>query len=321
MFSGLNVALVDNNKNIRAAAEVIAANIREGDMQIRQVAMAISAVGNTALQGVADTVGTGGKALQDTAVSIASTLRTSTQFVAGSLNAAADTIAMTVGTSVDRMGMSLDTAVTSTNRVVAVAYVSTSRFALETVSGIGSLSDQAKTLLIKKDLATEALDRPLPPKKYQTTIAMKNDKVVIGELSFNILKSFGVPYRQTPVILFSTPKIAITDDAGDVTFHDVEVGTHHIEIHIDDKTVETREVVVEPPAKINLTEDSAVHVKLPLIEIQVETPAQTAMHSAAPAGMPWYWLVVIPLLMINAVMGFLLIVHRQRRKEEVAAKI
>ena len=63
-----------------------------------------------------------------------------------------------------------------------------------------------------------------PEQEYRTTLTKKKDVAVIASLHVSVLNSLGVPYAKTPVVLFSTPKIAMTDEEGIATFHDVEVG-------------------------------------------------------------------------------------------------
>ncbi len=292
-------------QSVQDAASGFGDTIADAASQTAQVMTTVSAnARNTGFRAFTSIV--------DSIASVARGLDASATTVVAGVTHAADSV-RAAGRSIASV---FDSAKNTAAHGVAFAYVSAGRFTSEVLAGIQAIPGGANRLLSKETFATPVLDRPLPPKKYQTEIARKNDTTVIRELSFNIIKSFGEPYRQTPVILFSTPKIAVTDNAGNVTFHDVEVGTHHIEVHIDDKTVETREVVVEPPASLHMDDNASVSVKLPLIEIKVESAQQAVMHGSAPANMPWYWIVVIPLLVSNGVMGFLLIVHRQRRVQE-----
>ncbi|MEK7217862.1 MAG: SdrD B-like domain-containing protein, partial [Patescibacteria group bacterium] len=147
--------------------------------------------------------------------------------------------------------------------------------------------------------------KPLPePQQYRTAMFRKEGKTVIASLNLSVFDSLGNPYSQTPVVLFSTPKIAVTNESGIATFHEVETGTHQLEVHTKDGPVEKKDIIIEPPSDFTVGEKQRAEVVLPMIQVMVSDAA----HAAAGAGgIPFYsWLIIVILIASNATLGLLL---------------
>ncbi|MDD5055254.1 MAG: SdrD B-like domain-containing protein [Candidatus Peribacteraceae bacterium] len=148
-----------------------------------------------------------------------------------------------------------------------------------------------------------------PEQEYRTTLTKKDDVAVIASLHVSVLNSLGVPYATTPVVLFSTPKIAMTDEEGIATFHDVEVGKHRLEIHVEGAQVESTDIIIEPPSGLSIEEKQSVDVLLPVIRVTVE---KQQLHGSAPTTIGLMGLGLI--LSLSAGIGIGVYVGVRRRK-------
>jgi hypothetical protein len=149
-----------------------------------------------------------------------------------------------------------------------------------------------------------------PEQEYRTTLTKKNDVAVIASLHVSVLNSLGVPYAKTPVVLFSTPKIAMTDEEGIATFHDVEVGKHRLEIHVTGDQIETTDIIIEPPSGLSIEEKQSVDVLLPVIRVTVE---KQQLHGSAPSTIGFMALALV--LSLSAGIGIGVYVGTRRRKK------
>lgn len=121
-----------------------------------------------------------------------------------------------------------------------------------------------------------------PPVRYRTSLRKAQDgRILISALSVSVLNSLGVPYANTPVVLFSEPKVATTNEGGIATFHDVEIGEHTLEVHVAEGKVERRSLTIEPPAAALVPLES-MDVVLPVAQVLV---ASTREDSSAL--LPW----------------------------------
>jgi len=148
--------------------------------------------------------------------------------------------------------------------------------------------------------------------RYQTALYARNDTVRISALTLALHDRYGSPLRHTEVVLFSEPKIAMTDGEGFATFQDVPLGNHTLEIHVPEQGVETRQINLEPQ-NLPKVEKKAVAVSLPVIEISVTG----VLHGSAPAmwGIPWYgWLVIGGLCGICFSLGGYIIFSKTQRR-------
>ena len=133
---------------------------------------------------------------------------------------------------------------------------------------------------------------------------------LLAALSVNVVDPSGRPYANTPVVLFSTPKIAMTNTGGIATFHDVETGQHHLEIHPQGGAVETQSIIVEPPSKVP-TATTPVEVQVPIVQVIV---ANGLNGAAVSIGIPWpVWLMIVVLFGGNGILGVVLAIRTFRR--------
>ena len=137
------------------------------------------------------------------------------------------------------------------------------------------------------------------PGEYRTQIVRKNDRMVLAALNIDVYTDMGYPYRRTPVVLFSSPKIAVTNDNGSAVFHDVHVGAHTLEIHKKDGDVDVRKFIVEPIAQMHSAAETEIDVMLPVVQVVVRDPLFD--ESTGGRGIPIYvWVIIILLGAINA---------------------
>ena len=86
-------------------------------------------------------------------------------------------------------------------------------------------------------------------------------------------------------VLFSVPKLAVTNENGVATFKDVEAKEHSLEIHRSDGVVERRQIALQAPSAIDpATLSRPIPVKLPLVQVHVEGET---MHGAAMSSPSW----------------------------------
>jgi hypothetical protein len=155
----------------------------------------------------------------------------------------------------------------------------------------------------------------LPPKQqYRTHITAEDDHLIIATLHMSIFDSLGLPLSKTPVVLFSDPKIAVTDEEGTATFHDVPVGKHTLEVHVTGKEVESRSIVIEPPSGITAEEQKQIDVVLPVIQVMVSS----STHGAAPATTNAMYLWSIIGLLTASNVGWMTTLWYRRRRKLVA---
>jgi hypothetical protein len=108
------------------------------------------------------------------------------------------------------------------------------------------------------------------------------------------------------VVLFSTPKIAMTNDEGIATFHDVETGRHQIEIHVKEGQIEKKEIILEPPSGLTVEEQQRLDVMLPVVNVVVNEPLHGGTLNVA--GLPVLaWVIGLLVVLGNAILGFLLL--------------
>jgi hypothetical protein len=142
--------------------------------------------------------------------------------------------------------------------------------------------------------------------KYRTALTRRNGTLLIASLNLSIMDTLGNPYRQTPVVLFSTPKIAMTNDEGIATFHDVETGRHQIEIHVKEGQIEKKEIILEPPSGLTVEEQQRLDVMLPVVNVVVNEPLHGGTLNVA--GLPVLaWVIGLLVVLGNAILGFLLL--------------
>ncbi len=154
------------------------------------------------------------------------------------------------------------------------------------------------------------------PLEYKTKLRKEGKTEVIAALHLNITNILGDPYARASVVLFSNPKVAVSNDNGLVTFHGVEVGRHRIEIHTGNN-VEARDIVISPPADSDPKDEQAADVVLPVVQVVI-TEAQ---HGAAPdrATFPPLALLLIGMLTLGNLYTFYpIFVRRKKYKKEKA---
>jgi len=133
-----------------------------------------------------------------------------------------------------------------------------------------------------------------PQQRYKTSLTEKNGQVTIAALHLSFIDAQGEPYAHTPVVLFSDPKVAVTDEGGIATFHNVPVGEHTLEIQTKSGKTESRLITLEPPSGIALAERTNVSVSLPVSRIIVS-------EVISPAA-PWIGeRLLVPLLVIAGI--------------------
>ena len=166
----------------------------------------------------------------------------------------------------------------------------------------------------QKSIQTLTARKPAAPhatvavnEKYKTSIYKQGDKTIIASLNLSVLSSLGVPYATTPVVLFSDPKIAVTNEQGVATFHEVETGKHRLEIHVEGEKVETRDIILEPPSGLTLEERQRVDVVLPVVQVLVEKPsANTVSISIAN-----FALGIIGILAVNGTLLYIFVLRKR----------
>ncbi|MDP6575217.1 MAG: SdrD B-like domain-containing protein, partial [Candidatus Peribacteraceae bacterium] len=140
--------------------------------------------------------------------------------------------------------------------------------------------------------------KPIPePRSFKTQIVRENNQTFIASLNIGVFTDMGNPYRRTPVVLFSTPKVAITNDEGMVTFHKVEVGAHVLEIHKSGQQVEKRTFILEPPTVIEEERIDVIDVTLPSIHVVVNDP----LYDKVNGGRGIHWMIWVIALMLAAI--------------------
>ncbi len=190
---------------------------------------------------------------------------------------------------------------------------------LRTFTNIRSGSERVLTAAknaVPKTEVPEYANGPVPvEQRFRTTInGNGSGQNIIASLSLNVFDSFGFPQSNTPVVLFSTPKIAITNSGGIATFHNVETGTHHLEIHVSGGTVEKRDLILEPPSELSGVEKKQLDVVLPVIQVMVSEPTHAA---AGGTGMPAYvWAILILFACSN--IGWMAIMWERKSRPSVS---
>ncbi|MBU0766181.1 MSCRAMM family adhesin SdrC, partial [Patescibacteria group bacterium] len=208
-----------------------------------------------------------------------------------------------VAFKIDQAGeAAIHTAVTALDRTT----VALERGKNSLATSLRSVKKNATRMLALRPAAPE-----LPPKKqYRTQLKRIDNKTLIATLHMSVFDSFGDPHRNTPVVLFSTPKIALTDNEGTATFHDVETGEHQLEVHVKEGVVESRKIIIEPPSGLTHEEQERFDVILPVIQVIVDEPVHGAATSVA--GLPLYvWIIIILLASSNT--GLIVVAWRRRR--------
>jgi hypothetical protein len=139
------------------------------------------------------------------------------------------------------------------------------------------------------------------PKVYRTQMERVNGSFFIATLHMSIFDDIGNPMRNTPVVLFSEPKVSVTDNEGTATFHNVKTGKHTLKIQIDDVTIKEQTITIEPPSGITLEELEDIDVILPVMHILIDEPS----HGAAPSARGWAFIALIASIILgNAAMGY-----------------
>jgi hypothetical protein len=197
----------------------------------------------------------------------------------------------------------------------------TGRTAIALVRGVNEAvmrgGENART--ITRQIALDIRDARLhnaapalpPAPNYKTTVRKEENRILIGSLHVSVLNSFGEPYAKTPVVLFSTPKIAVTNTGGIATFHDVEAGPHTLEIHTSNGEIKKQELIVEPPADLLAEDMTEADVMLPVVRIVIEEK----LHGAARpvAGLPLYvWGMIGALTLSNGIWVMAFVWRRKR---------
>ena len=176
--------------------------------------------------------------------------------------------------------------------------------------GTKTTSKIATTLLPKPQAPAVAHTVSQTEMRRRTTLHKdETGKTIIASLSLSVFDSFGAPSVNTPVVLFSTPKIALTNSGGIATFHDVETGKHQLEIHVKDGTVEKRDFILEPSVDMPTEYKKELNVVLPVIQVMVSNPNGT---TSAPSGVPAYAWAIIGLLALSNMMWVMMMVQRKR---------
>ena len=149
-----------------------------------------------------------------------------------------------------------------------------------------------------------------PKRTYRTSLQPKDNRFLLASLHLSITDNWNVPLIHTPVVLFSTPKVAVTDDEGIATFHDVETGEHNLEIHLPNGSIQTRQLIVEPPSGLRPGEiTDPIEVVLPVIRITVTD----TLHGSA--GTPAWLLPVIILISLLALSNTVLLALYLRKRK------
>jgi len=158
---------------------------------------------------------------------------------------------------------------------------------------------------------TPAIDpTTITQQQYKTSLYKKEDQIIIASLHLAVLSSFGDPYSKTPVVLFSDPKIAVTDEEGIATFHNVEIGAHKLEIHVPGEEVKTQDIILEPPSGLTLEEQENLDVVMPVIQVLVEKKNPWNLN-------PVIWFTMGLLLLGNIGWGYLMWHGRHKRDLEL----
>jgi len=157
---------------------------------------------------------------------------------------------------------------------------------------------------------TQHAAAPATAQSYRSTLTPKNGRFLIASLHLSITDNWNVPFTNTPVVLFSVPKVAVTNEEGIATFHDVETGKHELEIHLPGGFVESRQLIVEPPSGLQPDEvEDAVDVVLPVIQVKV----QEKLHGSA--GTPaWLVSVIVAVSFLALSNSVLLGMYLKRRR-------
>ncbi len=150
---------------------------------------------------------------------------------------------------------------------------------------------------LRKNVTPNDIASLPPARQYETEIIRRDDQILIAELHLSVFDSLGIPVRNTPVVLFSIPKISTTNEEGVATFREVEAGKHRLEVHVQGESVASREIIIEAPADIALEDLERVDAVMPVIQVLV---ADQSMHAAAPYQLPWLWAFIGLLSLGNA---------------------
>ncbi|MBT5468939.1 hypothetical protein HOK40_04595 [Candidatus Peregrinibacteria bacterium] len=149
------------------------------------------------------------------------------------------------------------------------------------------------------------------PKVYRTQVKQENNQFLIATLHMSIFDHIGEPMRNTPVVLFSEPKVSVTNNEGIATFHNVETGKHTLKIQIDDVTIKEQTLIIEPPSGINVEELEGIDIILPVMQILLDDPT----HGAAPSTRGWAFIIIIASIIIgNAVMGYFAVFYIWKKR-------
>jgi hypothetical protein len=159
---------------------------------------------------------------------------------------------------------------------------------------------------------TEQPARPAGGRLYSTAMTKIGNTFVIRRLRLSILGPGGIAYASVPVILFSTPQRTFSDQEGIAEFENVEIGEHSLEIHLDDKFVIHKALILDPPEGLDIPEGESIDVIIPLINVHVEE-----IHGAAPDALGKELLtrivILITLISMAVVQTCLLIMFLQRK--------
>ncbi|MDD5040787.1 MAG: hypothetical protein PHX87_06320 [Candidatus Peribacteraceae bacterium] len=167
-------------------------------------------------------------------------------------------------------------------------------------------------ILPSSEIAEKSAAPEPSARKYRTALTKRDGALLIASLNLSVMDSLGNPYRQTPVVLFSTPKIATTDDEGIATFHDVETGKHQIEIHVKEGQIEKKEIILEPPSGLTVEEQQRLDVLLPVVNVVVNEPLRGSALDIA--GLPLAsWIVIALVVLGNAILGLSLVLRNRAR--------
>jgi hypothetical protein len=283
--------------------------ITSGAVQTQRIASnAITTAGSTIASGI-ETVGS---AVSETAViAMNETLHTVTDIGGAVGQGIADTSRMAWGdiTAIGRTSTAVGSlAVRVASRSAATVMIAFDDSIRNSESAISGLAQRLSPRTTEHAAAPD--QQPIAMRQYKTSLYKKDDKVVISSLHLAVLSSFGIPYRNTPVVFFSDPKIAVTDEEGIASFHDVEAGKHRLEIHVEGEEVETRDIILEPPSGLTFEEQQQLDVILPVINVLVEKESNWKLGPAT-------WFTIGLLLLGNLGWGYMMWHGRRQRDHEM----
>jgi hypothetical protein len=168
---------------------------------------------------------------------------------------------------------------------------------------------------------TPSIETPLI--NYKTTLKSDGESLTMSTLHLRIVNSYGEPYKNVSITLFSSPQTSFTDNDGVVTFFDVPLGDHRLVANIDEKTIETYELQIRPPRGAVAVRGFDEKVAVPFTDIVI----RPYVRPSAPDPF-WFPPLAILLMMLLIAANVLMIrrhlaalkLRRKKTEEEKAAQ-